>query len=86
MSNKLENLARNSPKTLQVLPKVIHKAHNPTNVSKASSPKVSQRWPRGSQKAPKRLQKVTKKQSKRHPETTPKPNPELETPFTPKCL
>ena len=51
-----------------------------------SSPKVCQRWPQGSQKTPERFQIVCKKQFKKHPKTSPKPNPELETPFFSECL
>ena len=80
------------PETLQILPKATHKAHNPTNVSKAIPKaakfhqKSSKGDPQGIQKDLKRIQKVTKKHPKRHPQTTPKPNPEPETPFPPKCL
>ena len=91
-SRNAENLVRNRLETMQILPKVTHEAHNPTNISKAipKTAKVHQKSAKGDPKATKRLQKgygkVTKKHPKRHPETTPKPNPEPETSFPPKCL
>ena len=63
MTNKIKNLATNRPETLQGLPEATHKAHNPTNGSKAipKAAKVHQKSPKGGPKAPKRLQKDTKK-------------------------
>ena len=63
MTNNVKNLARNSPETLQVLPKATHEAHNPTNISKATpkAAKVHQKSPKGGPKAPKRRQKDSKK-------------------------
>ena len=54
---------RNSPETLQILPKATHEAHNPTNVSKAipKAAKVHQKSPKGGPKAPKSVQKDSKK-------------------------
>ena len=69
----LKNIVRNSPETLQVLPKATHEAHNPTNISKATpkTAKVHQKSAKGdspgSQKAPKRLQTTPKKHPKTHP-------------------
>ena len=58
-----KDIAMNSPETLQVLPKAIHEAHNPTNISKATpkTPKVHQKSAKGDPKAPKRVQKDSKK-------------------------
>ena len=66
----VENITRNSPKTLQVLPKATQNGDKPAKVSKAT-PKAA---------------KASKKHSKRHPETNPKPNPEPEILISPKCL
>ena len=54
----VENLARNSRKTLQVLPKANQNAHNPINVSKASpkAAKVHQKSPKGDPEKSTRIQ------------------------------
>ena len=61
LSRNFENLFRNGPKTLQILPKATKQAQNPTNVSKAipKAPKVRQKSPKGGPEAPKKLQKDT---------------------------
>ena len=70
----VENLFRNGPKTLQILPKATKHAQNPTKVSKAipKAAKVHQKSPKGRPKAPKRLQKDSKKHPKSIPTGTPK--------------
>ena len=92
LSRNVENLFRNGPKTLQILPKATKQAQNPTNVSKATpkAAKVYQKSPKDDPKAPKKRQtnakETAKKHSKRHPETNPKLNPEPEILISPKCL
>ena len=74
LSRNVEHLVRNSPETLQILLKATHKAHNPTNVSKAipKAAKVHQKSPKGSPKAPKRVQKNSKQLPKNIPKGIPK--------------
>ena len=70
----VENLFRNGPKTLQILPKATKQAQNPTNVSKATpeAAKVRQKSPKGGPEAPKRVKKESKKLPKSTPKGTPK--------------
>ncbi len=68
-----ENLDRNSPETLQVLPKATHEAHNPTNDSKAI-PKAAtfqEKSPKCVPKATKRLQQDSNKLQKNIPKGIP---------------
>ena len=70
----VENITRNSPKTLQVLPKATQNGDKPAKVSKATpkAAKVHQTSPKDAPKAPKRLQKNAKKLPKSTPKGIPK--------------